>query len=100
MGRTRRAAQDGAATENVTIKVVDMPEEMQEEIVALARRALVEYEREKAMAEFLKKECDRLYGPAWQCIVGKSFGSFVTHEAKRFFYFYIQDTAFLLFKTL
>jgi dynein light chain LC8-type len=86
--------------QHVTVKVVDMPEEMKIGVISLARTALIEHKKEKTMAEFIKKECDRLYGPAWHCIVGQSFGSFVTHEAHRFIYFYIKDTAFLLFKTL
>lgn len=40
-----------------------------------------------------------LYGPAWHCIVGKSFGSFVTHSSGGFVYFSIDKLSFLLFKT-
>lgn len=85
---------------SITVKVTDLPEEMQKEIFSISKVALSEQKSEKSVAEFIKKECDKLYGPAWQCIVGKSFGSFVTHEANRFAYFYIDDIAFLLFKTL
>lgn len=85
---------------SITIKATDLPEEMQKEIFSISKVALLDQKSEKFIAEFIKKECDRLYGSAWQCIVGKSFGSFVTHEANRFAYFYIDETAFLLFKTL
>lgn len=35
----------------------------------------------------------------WQCFVGRKFGCSVTYESKHFIYFYIGQTAFLLFKT-
>lgn len=40
-----------------------------------------------------------MYGPAWHCIVGKSFGSFVTHSRGGFVYFSMDKLCFLLFKT-
>ncbi|KAG8492433.1 hypothetical protein CXB51_009719 [Gossypium anomalum] len=51
------------------------------------------------VAMCLKKEFDALYGPAWHCIVGKSFGSFVTHAGGGFLYFSVDKLCFLLFKT-
>lgn len=39
------------------------------------------------------------YGGVWQCVVGRNFGSFVTHEAKHHIYFYRGQSAILLFKT-
>lgn len=47
----------------------------------------------------LFQEFDALYGPAWHCIVGKSFGSFVTHSSGGFVYFSMDKLCFLLFKT-
>ncbi|KAK3198987.1 hypothetical protein Dsin_022402 [Dipteronia sinensis] len=32
------------------------------------------------LARALKKQFDLLYGPAWHCVVGTGFGSFVTHS--------------------
>ena len=45
------------------------------------------------------QEFDALYGPAWHCIAGKSFGSFVTHASGGFLYFSLDKLCFLLFKT-
>jgi dynein light chain LC8-type len=42
---------------------------------------------------------DERKGPTWHCIVGRNFGSFVTHETKHFIYFYLGHYAILLFKT-
>ncbi|KAG6782630.1 hypothetical protein POTOM_012040 [Populus tomentosa] len=48
---------------------------------------------------FLFQEFDAMYGIAWHCIVGKSYGSFVTHSSGGFVYFSVDNLSFLLFKT-
>ncbi|KAI3720144.1 hypothetical protein L6452_21055 [Arctium lappa] len=53
----------------------------------------------KRLALALKKEFDTSYGPAWHCIVGTSFGSYVTHSLGGFLYFSINKVYVLLFKT-
>ncbi|RDX71365.1 Dynein light chain, cytoplasmic [Mucuna pruriens] len=53
----------------------------------------------KRLALALKKEFDSSYGPAWHCIVGSSFGSYVTHSLGGFLYFSIDKVYILLFKT-
>ncbi len=47
----------------------------------------------------VKKEFDKKYGPTWHAIVGRNFGSYVTHETKHFIYFYLGQVAVLLFKS-
>ena len=39
---------------------------------------------EKDIAAYIKKEFDKKYNPTWHCIVGRNFGSYVTHETKHF----------------
>lgn len=46
-----------------------------------------------------KQEFDKKYNPTWHCIVGRNFGSYVTHETKHFIYFYLGQVAILLFKS-
>ncbi|CAN0404393.1 unnamed protein product, partial [Hapterophycus canaliculatus] len=41
------------------------------------------------IAAFIKKEFDKKHNPTWHCIVGRNFGSYVTHETKHFIYFYL-----------
>ncbi|KAL7259809.1 hypothetical protein ACSBR1_005637 [Camellia fascicularis] len=53
----------------------------------------------KHIAYNLKKEFDEVYGPAWHCIVGSSFGSFVTHSTGCFLYFSMEKFHILIFKT-
>lgn len=75
-----------------------MAEEIQTRVLELAVDATSTYKVEKDIATYLKKELDLLYGASWHVIVGKSFGSYVTHELGYFAYFYIGELAFLIFK--
>src|SRR6266404_2210725 len=61
------------------IKSVDMTEDMQQESVDIASSALEKYNIEKDIAAQIKKELDRRHGPTWHVVVGKNFGSYVTH---------------------
>merc|ERR1712137_642177 len=66
------------------IKNADMSEEMQQDAVDCATQALEKYNIEKDIAAYIKKEFDKKYNPTWHCIVGRNFGSYVTHETKHF----------------
>lgn len=44
---------------------------MQQRAVDTATAALEQYNVEKDIAMFIKKEFDRMYGTTWHCIVGK-----------------------------
>ena len=81
------------------IKNADMSEDMQQDAIDCATQALEKYNIEKDIAAFIKKEFDKKYNPTWHCIVGRNFGSYVTHETKHFIYFYLGQVAILLFKS-
>ncbi|XP_013196877.1 dynein light chain 2, cytoplasmic isoform X1 [Amyelois transitella] len=81
------------------IKNADMNEEMQQDAVDCATQALEKFNIEKDIAAFIKKEFDKKYNPTWHCIVGRNFGSYVTHETRHFIYFYLGQVAILLFKS-
>ncbi|VVC88298.1 unnamed protein product [Leptidea sinapis] len=81
------------------IKNADMSEEMQQDAVDCATQALEKFNIEKDIAAFIKKEFDKKYNPTWHCIVGRNFGSYVTHETRHFIYFYLGQVAILLFKS-
>ncbi|KAJ9646494.1 Dynein light chain [Coniosporium tulheliwenetii] len=81
------------------IKSADMSEEMQQEAIEVATEAMSKFNIEKDIAQYIKKEFDARKGATWHCIVGRNFGSFVTHETKHFIYFYLGHCAILLFKT-
>uniref|UniRef100_K3WRC2 Dynein light chain n=1 Tax=Globisporangium ultimum (strain ATCC 200006 / CBS 805.95 / DAOM BR144) TaxID=431595 RepID=K3WRC2_GLOUD len=72
-----------------TLRVVyhDIPKELEELILNSATNALKAlYKGEKnqftEVAQQIKKEVEELETGAWHVIVGKSFGSFVSHEVK------------------
>ncbi|KHN26541.1 Dynein light chain 2, cytoplasmic [Glycine soja] len=73
--------------------------DMQKEAVDIAVAAFEKYNVEKDVAEQIKKEFDKRHGPTWHCIVGRNFGSYVTHETNHFVYFYLDQKAVLLFKS-
>ncbi|KAF4630806.1 hypothetical protein G7Y89_g7326 [Cudoniella acicularis] len=81
------------------IKSADMTDDMQQEAIDVAQEGMSKYTIEKDIAQFIKKTFDERKGPTWHCIVGRNFGSFVTHETKHFIYFYLGHCAILLFKT-
>jgi len=89
----------GGGGPKAIIKNVDMSEEMQQESVDIASAALEKYSVEKDIAAQIKKEFDRKFGPTWHVVVGKNFGSYVTHETKHFIYFYVGTLAFLIWKS-
>lgn len=94
-----KAASTGQPELPVTIKAVDMPEHMQRRAVTLARGAMSQHTVMREIAGAIKREFDREYGTTWHCIVGRSFGSFVTHQNQSFIFFYVGEFAFMLFKT-
>ncbi|CAK9141418.1 unnamed protein product [Ilex paraguariensis] len=86
----------------VKVVAVDMPPFMQIHAVDCARKTHDSLKKftSKTLALTLKKEFDGVYGPAWHCIVGTSFGSFVTHSIGGFLYFSMDQKQYvLLFKT-
>ncbi|KAI7737449.1 hypothetical protein M8C21_002847 [Ambrosia artemisiifolia] len=88
-----------SSNRKIVIKSADMKEEMQTEAVNIAIKAFENLTVEKDVAEQIKKEFDKNHGPTWHCIVGKNFGSYVTHETNHFVYFYLDSKAVLLFKS-
>ena len=81
------------------IKNADMSEEMQHACIDCAAQAMERFNIEKDIAAYIKKEFDKKYGPTWHVIVGRNFGSYVTHETKHFIYFYLGQVAVLAFKS-
>ncbi|CAN6483081.1 unnamed protein product [Victoria cruziana] len=78
-----------------------MPTYLQNRAFRCAREMLDSMDKldSKRLALAIKREFDSSYGPAWHCIVGTSFGSYVTHTTGGFLYFSIDKVYILLFKT-
>ncbi|XP_075656316.1 uncharacterized protein LOC142626378 [Castanea sativa] len=101
-GRKPSSAADAATPptgKRVIIKSADMLPEMQKEAIDTAISAFEKHSVEKDVAEHIKKEFDKKHGSTWHCIVGRNFGSYVTHETNHFVYFYLDQKAVLLFKS-
>ncbi|KAK7401833.1 hypothetical protein VNO78_13629 [Psophocarpus tetragonolobus] len=89
---------------NVRLKSSDMPVHMQEHALRHTRSLFPLHSpppnpSNTLIARALKKEFDSKYGLAWHCVIGKSFGSFVSHTGGGFIYFSIDSLSILLFKT-
>ena len=87
------------ADRKAVVKNADMSEDKQQDAISTSAQALEKFNIEKDIAAFIKKEFDKKYNPTWHCIVGRNFGSYVTHETKHFIYFYLGQVAILLFKS-
>ncbi|XP_021292940.1 dynein light chain 1, cytoplasmic [Herrania umbratica] len=94
--------QDQTERLNVKVRASDMSLTLQNRAFRCARDQLDSMPGKldsKRLALALKKEFDSTYGPAWHCIVGTSFGSYVTYSLGGFLYFSIDKVYILLFKT-
>ncbi|XP_041377675.1 dynein light chain 2, cytoplasmic-like isoform X1 [Gigantopelta aegis] len=98
-GWSRKLQDTKMSERKAVVKNADMSEEMQQDAVDCSTQAMEKYNIEKDIAAFIKKEFDKKYNPTWHCIVGRNFGSYVTHETKHFIYFYLGQVAILLFKS-
>eukprot|EP01038_Epipyxis_sp_PR26KG_P005413 gene5413-7501_t len=80
----------------------DMPDDMLKDAIETSRRVInsvADFETQGLeCAEQIKTEFDVRWEPNWHCIIGRNFGSFVTHETKNFIFFYLGDKAVMLFK--
>ncbi len=71
------------------IKLQDMEPDMITFAIKNAESALQHADNEQLVANFMKNCFKNTYGGVWHCIVGRNFGGFVTHEQKKYIYFYI-----------
>mmetsp|Transcript_534 Transcript_534/g.1050 ORF Transcript_534/g.1050 Transcript_534/m.1050 type:complete len:91 (-) Transcript_534:1036-1308(-) len=81
------------------IKTVDMGEDMTNDALDAANRAFELFTKELDVASYVRKEFDKKYNPTWHCVVGRSYGSYVTHATKHFIYFQIGQLYFLVWKS-
>ena len=79
---TSSSEETDPATE-LKIQAADMPPHMQKSAMQSTVHALRTYTTEKHIAESVKQNFDQLYEPTWHCIVGRNWGSCVTHTKVR-----------------
>lgn len=51
-----------------------------------------------AVIRRVKEHMDETWSPSWHVVIGRNFGSMVTHETKSFLYFYYNSKAVMLYK--
>lgn len=83
----------------LTVKVAQMPTDMQEVAFKTAKEALEQKSIEKDVAQEVKMHFDKEYEGTWHCICGNNFGCSITHDTLYMLFFSYNQTNFLLFKT-
>lgn len=81
------------------IKFTDMSEEMKKEVIETAQDALDKCNSQREVATKIRERFESQYKSIWHCIVGRNFSGYVTYETKYYIYFYIGQTAIMLFKS-
>eukprot|EP00920_Eleutheroschizon_duboscqi_P032079 GHVT01077364.1.p2 GENE.GHVT01077364.1~~GHVT01077364.1.p2 ORF type:complete len:109 (-),score=20.18 GHVT01077364.1:960-1286(-) len=89
---------DLPAAVRIDIKHHELPDGLRKDAEEQAIQALETCRRERDIADHLKRFFDATHSPTWNCIVGRYFGSYVTHEAKRYIYFSVGHLSVLLWK--
>ena len=81
----------------------DMPDDMLRLAINVSREELDKIEDWQtdgdAAVIAIRNKFNETFGRPWHCIVGKHFGSLVSHESRRMAFFYINDKAVLIYKT-
>mmetsp|Transcript_6167 Transcript_6167/g.7544 ORF Transcript_6167/g.7544 Transcript_6167/m.7544 type:complete len:111 (+) Transcript_6167:117-449(+) len=108
MSRSARKAQRQIDLENAPVpskNYISMDKEQVERAFQVAREAYMKRSRGEIahwqdIAKLLKEEFDTSFkgSKAWNCIVGKSFGSFVSFNTKDMAYFHIAEMGVMLWK--
>jgi dynein light chain LC8-type len=70
---------DQIADRKAVIENADISEDMQQDAIDISTQALENFNIEKDIAALIKKEFNMKYNPTCHCIVGRNFGSYVTH---------------------
>lgn len=66
----------GQQDQKMEIRNTNMPTNMQEEVLEVARRAMDRSKEPREIASYIKKEFDQRHSPNWHCIVGNHFGRY------------------------
>ena len=81
---------------------VDMHDDMLKDIITSVTTALSACDNFEADGQEivgqLKRYMDEKWTPNWHVVIGKNFGSFVTHETRCFLYFYFMEKAIMIYK--
>lgn len=85
--------------QEIKIQAADMATELQRAALYSAAQAVRLYNTEKHIAESIKQDFDHFYHPTWHCIVGRNWGSCVTHSKQCYIRMAYKDLTILLYKS-
>lgn len=91
--------EDGVNADDFKIQAADMPIHMQRAALHGAIQACRLYTTEKLIAESIKQDFDQMFTPTWHCIVGRNWGSCVTHSKQCYIRILYKDLTILLYKS-
>ncbi|XP_064458753.1 uncharacterized protein LOC135369052 isoform X2 [Ornithodoros turicata] len=91
---------DESGNPEVKIQAADMPQEMQRAAVESATQAVKLYSTEKHIAESIKQDFDTTFSPTWHCVVGRNWGSCVTHSKQCYVRMAYKDITILLYRSI
>ena len=81
---------------------LNCPDDILDATIKEASRLLEEHDIDTEgvqIAEKLKKYMDTNYEQYWHVVCGKHFGCYTIHETMRFIYFYLENIAFMCYKS-
>ena len=95
-----KSANKNAEKVHLQVFAEDMSEEWSKDAQKAARDAfaltIASGDVHSTIADFIRKKFDRDHERGWNCIVGRSFGAYVTHEIKTYIYFSVQPGTYVL----
>jgi len=81
---------------------VDMPDDVLKDSIMTTKELItgcahIDAEANSAIKS-IKDHMDQCWEPNWHVVIGRNFGSKITHETHRFVYFYLQEKAVMIYK--
>ncbi|XP_063399488.1 uncharacterized protein LOC134684137 [Mytilus trossulus] len=87
-----------SSSDDVDIRTVHMSVYMQKKTIQYSREGKHRYSNTADIAEHIKVSLDGHGGGKYHCIVGSSFGFYVTYNLNYYFYFKLGDLYILVFR--
>ncbi|CAM9290296.1 unnamed protein product [Heterosigma akashiwo] len=94
---------DESLVGKLRVEYNELNEEVQQIIVEAAEESLTDLlsgvlHYYQDVAGKIKTSIEEKCGGSWHIVVGKNFGSFVTHQTRSIIYFFLGEVGFLIFR--
>mmetsp|Transcript_6680 Transcript_6680/g.8171 ORF Transcript_6680/g.8171 Transcript_6680/m.8171 type:complete len:95 (+) Transcript_6680:124-408(+) len=91
---------DKKGADDIVFKNVDMTEELKKMVVETVKEGFMKAQRPSEVAKYIRQKCDESpEGKFWNVVVGRDYGSDVTHMAKRYVSIRFRDMFVLVWKS-